>query len=71
VFRRIHKEPAEVPTEELLDFLVLLSFSDRYYGDFDPKSKAFVDESLNFVEDGFTGTLSTTERISRNNDVKI
>ena len=50
VFRRIHKSPSECNMDELLNFLVVLAISNTYYGDFDEKSKLFIDSALDFVE---------------------
>ena len=56
VLRRIYKQPSEVPMTQLLDYLVLLAVSNSYYGDFDEKTKAFIDGALDLVEGCFTGT---------------
>jgi hypothetical protein len=36
--------------EELLNFLVVLAISKTYYEDFDEKSKLFIDQALDIVE---------------------
>jgi len=56
VYRRVHKTPADVPTDELLNFLVTLAISNTYYKDFDDKSAKFVEHAINIIEEQFTGT---------------
>ena len=51
--RRIYKSPQELPTTQVLDFLVLLAVQNASYKDFDPKSKAFVEECLEYIESQF------------------
>jgi hypothetical protein len=36
--------------EELLNFLVVLAVSKSYYQDFDEKSRMFIDQALDLVE---------------------
>ena len=43
-----------------MDFLTTLAASNAYYKDFDPKSRNFVEEALDIVEENFTGTSHTT-----------
>ena len=50
VFRRIYRTPSECDIEELLNFLVVLAISKSYYQDFDEKSKVFVDQALDYIE---------------------
>jgi hypothetical protein len=38
-----------------LNLLVTLAISNTYYGDFDEKSKIFVESALDLIEDRFTG----------------
>lgn len=56
VYRRIHKSPDGLDSEEILNFLVMLAVSNTYYRDFDEKSRLFIDKALDLVEDQFTGT---------------
>ena len=58
--RRIYKAPSACSINQLLDFLTTLAVSNAYYKDFDPKSRSFVEEALNIVEENFTGTSHTT-----------
>ena len=55
VYRRIYKMPRECKIDDLLNFLVVLALSNTYYGDFDDKSKAFIQGALDIIEDQFTG----------------
>jgi len=41
----------------LLDYLVVLAVSGKYYQDFDEKSKQFIEDSISLVETRFTGSL--------------
>ena len=50
VFRRIYRTPSECDIEELLNFLVVLAISKSYYQDFDEKSKVFIDQALDYIE---------------------
>lgn len=60
VFRRIYKHPKECDINNLLNYLVTLAVSNTYYGDFDEKSKIFVEAALDIVEDRFTGVEYVT-----------
>ena len=51
VYRRIHKNPVDVPIDELLNFLVMLAISNTYYKDFDDKSRVFVEKAIDLVEE--------------------
>jgi hypothetical protein len=55
VYRRIYKHPKDCDIDELLNFLVVLGISNTYYGDFDEKSKVFIETALDIIEDQFTG----------------
>ena len=55
VLRRIYHTPEEVDVSELLDYLVLLALSRKYYKEFDEKSIAFIDASLEYIENKFNG----------------
>ena len=57
VFRRLYKEPEQVDPMILLDYLVVLAVSGKYYQDFDEKSKQFIEDSISLVETRFTGSL--------------
>ena len=50
VFRRIYRTPSECDIEELLNYLVVLAISKSYYQDFDEKSKVFIDQALDYIE---------------------
>ena len=50
VLRRIYKEPANVDTDQLLNFLVTLAVSNSRFSDFDIKSKEFVERALDKIE---------------------
>lgn len=62
VYRRIHKSPEGLETDEILNFLVMLAVSNTYYRDFDEKSRQFIDKALDLVEDKFTGTRHVLAR---------
>ena len=49
-FRRIYKEPANVETETLLNFLVTMALSLARFNDFDVKSREFIEKSLNLID---------------------
>ena len=51
MYRRIHKNPVDVPIDELLNFLVMLAISNTYYKDFDDKSRVFVEKAIDLVEE--------------------
>lgn len=55
VYRRIYKTPQECDINNLLNLLVTLAISNTYYGDFDEKSKIFVEAALDLIEERFTG----------------
>ena len=65
VFRRIHKSPQDCTMDELLNYLVVLAISNTYYGDFDEKSRIFIDQALDLVENKFTGTQYFIAKRSR------
>ena len=50
VLRRIYKEPKNVETDDLLNFLVTMAISNARYSDFDVKSKEFVEKSIELIE---------------------
>ena len=52
----MYKEPEDVDENLLLDYMIVLAVSGRYYGDFDPKSQKFIEKSLDLIEQRFTGT---------------
>ena len=56
VLRRIYKDPKNVKTDDLLNFLVTMAISNARYSDFDVKSKEFVEKALELIEQKFTGT---------------
>ena len=54
--RRIYKDPINVETDLLLDFMVILAISNTRYQDYDIKSNEFVERALNLISEQFTGT---------------
>lgn len=50
VLRRIYKEPKNVETDDLLNFLVTMAISNARYSDFDVKSREFVEKSIELIE---------------------
>jgi hypothetical protein len=65
VVRRLYKTPQAMEQTELLDFLVVLSLSDNNYLDFDSKSKAFIDEALDLIDEAFTGISKTVLKVKQ------
>jgi len=70
LLRRLYKEPENMPMEELLDFLVVLALSDSYYKQYEEKTKKFVEQALELVEEEFQGTLTANVKI-RNEQNKL
>lgn len=68
LLRRLHKTPSEVHMDQLLDFFVMLAISKQFYGDFDPKSKAWVQTALELVDQEFTG--SSHVMVTGSTDIK-
>ena len=60
VFRRIYKHPSAAGMPQLLDFLTTLTLSNAYFKDFDAKSRLFVEQAIDLVEENFTGTSHRT-----------
>jgi len=56
VFRRLFKSPEEVPYKVLVDYMIVLACSGKYYRGFDDKSIDFIEKSLNLIEQRSIGT---------------
>jgi hypothetical protein len=57
VIRRLKKSPASMSKEFLLDFLITLAVDNANYAAFDDKSRRFVEDCLDYVEDQFAGQI--------------
>ena len=60
LLRRLYKKPSDVDSSLLLDYLIVLAVSGRYYHEFDDKSVAFIDSALDLLDTRFTGMFDVT-----------
>jgi hypothetical protein len=60
VFRRLHKDPSAIETKQLLNFFISLAIGRPDLNEFEPKSRAFIEEALDILEEKFTGTKTIT-----------
>lgn len=64
--RRIFKHPRDLGSvSSVLDYLVLLALSGKPYGDFDVKSKDFVEQCLTYVQDSFQGVHTVEQQVEK------
>lgn len=68
IFRRVHKDASQVPTDELLNLLLFISVSETFYKDFDDKQVVYINQALDIIESQFTGTETITAQKSPNRD---
>ena len=63
VVRRVFKTPQNMDKDFLLNFLLTLAVDNANYAGYDMKSKRFVDECLDFVEEQFAGTIKFNVKV--------
>ena len=67
VFRRIYKSPEDVEIDTLLDFAMVLAISNSPYEEYDSKSKKFIIDTLDFIEDQYKGYKSIEQETTTGN----
>ena len=58
MLRRIYKSPKECDPDMLLDYLVTLATSSCFYDEFDDKTRVWIREAIDLIEEKFTGLSS-------------
>ena len=62
--RRIYKSPGEIEDiSTVLDFCLILALSNSAFEEFDSKSKTFVEECLQHIDNYYQGFKSLTREI--------
>ena len=63
-FRRIYKQPQQVEdVSSLINLCIILALSGEPYKDYDAKTAAFVDASLDFIEEKFKCYRTLTKEV--------